>query len=395
MRILHTVQSYWPSIGGMQEVVRQLSERMVQAGHEVTVVTGRHPLRNSKENNGVSVVDFEISGNLVTGMTGEVERYRKFVLDGDFDVVVNFAAQQWATDALLTHLEQITAAKLFVPTGFSALYDPRYRDYFESMKNWLRHYDMNIFLSDDYRDIKFAREHGIEKMIVIPNGADEREFLQVADLDIRKKLVIPSRDLLILLVGLHTGIKGHAEAIEVFRKTRMRHVTLLIVAPEEGSGCERDCKLMELWGRLNPLWKFVSKRLLVKSLSRSETVAAYQTADLMLFPSQVECSPLVLFEAMASKTPFLATDVGNATEIVRWSAGGVILPTQKDAKGFSHLQAKAASKVLTRMCQDRTQRIAMAEAGYAAWQKHFTWELIANRYLKVYQDAVNSYATVL
>jgi L-malate glycosyltransferase len=35
MKILHCVESYYPSIGGMQAVVRQLSERLVKMGHEV------------------------------------------------------------------------------------------------------------------------------------------------------------------------------------------------------------------------------------------------------------------------------------------------------------------------------------------------------------------------
>jgi L-malate glycosyltransferase len=52
-----------------------------------------------------------------------------------------------------------------------------------------------------------------------------------------------------------------------------------------------------------------------------ETVAAYQAADLFLFPSDIERSPVVLFEAMASRTPFLTTAVGNAEEIFGWSGG--------------------------------------------------------------------------
>ena len=39
MKILHTVEYYAPSVGGAQEVVRQISERMVQRGHQVTVAT--------------------------------------------------------------------------------------------------------------------------------------------------------------------------------------------------------------------------------------------------------------------------------------------------------------------------------------------------------------------
>ena len=39
MKILHTVESYLPARHGMSEVVRQVSERLVAKGHEVTVAT--------------------------------------------------------------------------------------------------------------------------------------------------------------------------------------------------------------------------------------------------------------------------------------------------------------------------------------------------------------------
>ena len=35
MKILHTVEFYHPSQGSMQEVVRQISERLVKLGHKV------------------------------------------------------------------------------------------------------------------------------------------------------------------------------------------------------------------------------------------------------------------------------------------------------------------------------------------------------------------------
>ena len=65
-----------------------------------------------------------------------------------------------------------------------------------------------------------------------------------------------------------------------------------------------------------------------------ETIAAYK-AGYVLFSSNIECSPLVLFECMASKPLFLTTDVGNSAEIVKWSHAGLLLPTVKDANGFS------------------------------------------------------------
>jgi glycosyltransferase involved in cell wall biosynthesis len=75
------------------------------------------------------------------------------------------------------------------------------------------------------------------------------------------------------------------------------------------------------------------KNVRFAGFSRSDVIQAFHHADLFLFPSHIECSPIVLFEAMASKTPFLITDVGNAREILSWTNGGDILPTIKDLNG--------------------------------------------------------------
>ena len=55
MKILHTVEFYHPSIGGMQEVVKQLSERLVLLGHDVTVATTKMSERKESCINGVKI----------------------------------------------------------------------------------------------------------------------------------------------------------------------------------------------------------------------------------------------------------------------------------------------------------------------------------------------------
>lgn len=384
MKILHTVELYPPSVGGMQEVVKQLSERLVSLGHQVFVATARLPERNERTLNGVHIVEFGISGNLAIGMSGEVERYQRFLLDSTFDVITNFAAQQWATDAMITILDRISARKVFVPTGFSRLYTPQYSQYFAAMPSWMKQYDMNVFLSDDYRDINFARENGITDTILIPNGAGEDEFSGFPDINIRQRLNIPQEDLLVLHVGSHTGSKGHTEALEIFSKARISNATFLLVANDLGGGCacscRRKCRIFNLFPSR---WKD-NKKVIVTTLPRKETVAAYQAADLFLFPSNIECSPLVLFECMASRTAFLSTDVGNAAEIITWSGGGGLVPTVQDPDGYSRVSMPGAISMFEEIAADMHKREQMADNGYNAWLKRFTWGKIAESYEKLY-----------
>ena len=138
MRILHTVEFYSPSEGGAQEVVRQLSERMVNMGHEVTIATTKLPERKQKTLNGVKIVEFDIHGNQVVGIKGETERYKRFLLDGRFDVMMNYAAQQWATDLVFEIIDEISAKKIIVPCGYSSLNNPDFKDYFVKLPSILK-----------------------------------------------------------------------------------------------------------------------------------------------------------------------------------------------------------------------------------------------------------------
>jgi len=386
MKILHTVEFYHPSVGGMQEVVKQLSERIAKLGHDVTVATTKLPARTEQTINGVKIAEFTVSGNLVRGFSGAVDEYRDFLLHSDFDVITNFAAQQWATDVMLTMLDRIKAKKVFVPTGFSGLHDRKYRGYFEKMAVWMKQYDMNVFLSGTYRDAVFALERGVINRTIIPNGASEDEFLPEIRIDIRSRLRIPNDHFLVLHVGSHTGIKGHREAFKIFEKTRIKNATLLIVANEFGGGCRRECEIRNFLFNKLPWRRSDGKQVIMTTLSRPETIAAYKSADLFLFPSNLECSPLVLFECMASKTPFLTTDAGNAAEIVEWSQAGKVLPTQTIQNGLSQASIAGSARMLENMYYDPALRKEMRERGFRAWRERFTWAKISSQYEQLYKS---------
>jgi glycosyltransferase involved in cell wall biosynthesis len=381
MRILHTVEFYPPCTGGAQEVVRQISERLARRGHEVTVATSTSPDRNAGAIDGVRIVEFAVSGNAVRGFRGEVGRYQDFLRDGSFDVVLNYAAQQWATDLAFPILEQIAAAKVLVPCGFSGLYEPRYARYFAAMPDALRRYNLLVFHANSYRDADFARQQGIAHVRVIPNGAAHDEFAPV-DATFRDRYGIAADAPLFLTVGNHTGVKGHAEVLAAFRQLCVDKAVLLIIGSRSGrDGCSGACR-RTAW--LRNLFSRDGKRILLLDPPRPDVVAAFHAADLFLFASNVEYSPLVLFEAMASRTPFLSAPCGNAEEIVAWGGGGVILPATRRRDGTVHVAAETLARAAEQLFHDADRRRALAAQGHAAWLGRFTWEKLARDYEAAY-----------
>jgi glycosyltransferase involved in cell wall biosynthesis len=414
MKILHTVESYLPARHGMSEVVRQISERLVARGHQVTVATSNDSHRTDGVIDGVQVRGFDVHGKSAIGVWGDVSGYQRFLLDFEPDVIVNFAAQQWATDLALPLLPRLKARKVFVPTGFSALADPMFRAYFTSMKEWMRAYDACVFLSDSYRDIDFAREAGVESIAIIPNGAAEEEFQRAPDSCLRERLGIPNHHQLIIHVAGYLSVaKGQAEAVEIFSRSGLEDATLLLICPDFAQSATRSLTPKQILKgiyhlargkglrsiafptQLQLLRRFNRKRnsshgrqILGVSLTREDTISAFLEADLLLFPSWIECSPLVLFEAAAAQTPFLVTEVGNTAEIIRWTGGGQLLPgvQSNDREGSIQADVDAGARSLDALMADAPARARMASQAHQAWHEHFTWSRIADQYESLYES---------
>ncbi|MBL7982741.1 MAG: glycosyltransferase family 4 protein [Flavobacteriales bacterium] len=388
LNIVHCVESYAPALGGMPEVVKQLSERMVRMGHHVTVFTKAHPDRKSDRLNGVDIRGFQLSGNHVDGIVGDTVPYLQALRESKADIITFFAAQQWASDIALPHLGSLPGKKVFVPTGFSALHDPRWAGYYGQMPRWLGDMDLNLFLSHHYQDIEFAKAHAITNHTVIPNGAAEEEFDRTPEFDLRSSLGIEPAQPLVMHLGSYTGIKGHREAIQLFVKARTGRSVLALI----GNGnvaleriYQRHFSYFLL--RLSALLK--RKRIVFLELDRARTVDALKQADLFLFPSNVECSPIVLFEAMAAGVPFLSSRAGNAAEIVAWSNGGWTMPGHRDAQQRERPDIAAGARMLEEILHDPAKRKEAAQAGHQAWRERFTWRHIAGQYISAYKHLVS------
>lgn len=417
MKILHTVESYLPTTNGMQQVVQQLSERLVLLGHDVTIATCYNSKRNFNILNGVKIESFRISGKLVTeivGSKGEIDRYINFVTSSDFDVVANFAAQQWATDLLLDRLDSIKTLKFLIPTGFPDLNNPNYSAYYNSMRTYLFKYNSIIFLSNYSEDYLFAKSIGCSNMTVINNGASLEEFITKDSSNFRKKLGISEDSFLIIHVGSHTGLKGHRELYKIYKGLRIENSTLLVIGNVTflsgvikfyliifvklflnlfnlftGKYYFYSCFLHCLIKSKLDLFSFQrfksNKRIIVKNLSRNDTVSAYLCADLFLFTSNIECSPLVMFESMASGTPFISTDVGNVREILEYSNAGTVLPSLRK-NGYVFADVDESVELINSIVSDKDLLERFKYNGLKASKEIYNWSRIAGLYDSLYKS---------
>lgn len=367
-------------------------------GHDVTVATRKLPNRKSLVHNGVKIVEFDVRPtsdrgmSIVTGLEGEIKKYQDFLRHSDFDVIMTYAAQQWTTDLMFDTLDEIKAKKVMVPCGYSALYTPAYKQYFKELPNHLRKFDATVYMSKDYRDINFAKGHQLRNIHFIPNGADETEFSQPLSEDrkrqLKKKYGI--KGLVIMTIANYTGEKGHEELLYVFKRLPVIRATLISAGGiTPGIGCYDMFKTRA--ERINTSRKFIGKQvIMVDGSQRREVIDLLKMADLFLFFSNIECSPLVLFEAAAAGVPFVASAAGNSVEIAKWTGGGIIVKTHGHPNGRVGADLKNALIQTTKLAYNPLKRRVMSQTARQNWQKKFTWEKIANDYIKLYQSLLNS-----
>ncbi len=376
MKILFTVEFYEPRKGGAEEVVKQLAERLAAKGHDVTVATSAVAERTKRILNGVHIESFAIGGNLVTGIRGadvEIARYRA-LLCGDFDVVLNYAAQIWSTDLAFDVLGKMKAAKVLVPCGYSRLKNPDFKQYFEALPGYLRGYDALVYPAANYQDRRFDEAHGFgEKGNVIPNGAAEEEFLAPDNFHIKEKLGIRTKYLAIS-VSNHYLAKGHDFVRKAFRMMKYRKDTTLLIVGERVSGRLRNrighFLLDYLWCWLAGV--FGGNVRLISGKDRALVLSAYKNADLFLFGSRVECAPLVMYESFAGKALFISTGVGNIPDYAEYAK--IVRTPEEMAQATDHY------------LENEAERRALIEKAFAMWKEKYTWAVIADEYEALFKS---------
>jgi len=421
MKLLLCAEFYYPSIGGVQEVVRQLAERFAHQGHDISIATTALKNRNFNSWNQVNIFSFSISGNNVRGLQGELSQYQNFVLSSKFDLIFIYAAQQWTFDGLWPILDQIKAKKIIVPCGYSGLQDPAYKDYFKQLPDILRKFDHIIYHAEQYRDFFFGQQNHLDHFSIIPNGADITEFSVATDQTFRQRMDIPENAKIIMTVGTFTGTKGHLEILSAFEiiSKQLKNTSLILngnTMPVQHTGKT----ISELWKYIAGYaktngWYITGKviistmlarfgvktglqlrikktlerinankqadnKVIICNLPRQELIQAYLNADIFVFASNIEYSPLVLYEACAAGLPFISVPVGNAKEITVWTGGGEICPAPTDEKGYTRVNPEVLAAYIIDLLKNEQKLLDLSQAGKKASQESFNWDTLYKKY---------------
>lgn len=221
---------------------------------------------------------------------------------------------------------------------------------------------------------------------IIPCGTDIERLGSIDRLAARSELDIPPEAKVVLYVGRFDRRKGIETLVRAIAQSRLQgsaDLRLIIAGgyrPGESDGIERD--------RIHSIVKDLGLDAITTfpgRLTESDLPIYYAAANVCVVPSHYEPFGLVAIEAMASRTPVVASKVGGLQFTVIPEVTGLLVPPQ-DEVAF----AQAIDRILSnpewgdQLGQMGRQRIEIA----------LSWDSVASRLTCLYNTLLSQTASV-
>jgi len=284
MRVIQVTPRYPPRTGGVETHVKELSERLVERGHNVTVLTADdgYDVETQESRQGVEVV-----------------RHRGFAPDGAFHIAPGILSTLLGTDADVVHAHNYHSLPLlfaavaaketrFVASphyhgGSASSFRDRLLSVYRPVGGWaLRRAAELIAVSDWERD-QLADDFGTDATVV-PNGVDIERFRN-AEPRVRERPYL-------LTVGRLEEYKGVQHVIRAL--SHLPEYDLLVA----GSGPHREGleQLAEALG-------IADRVTFLGYVDDGDLPALYAGAEAYVTMSSFEAYGMTVAEALAAETP--------------------------------------------------------------------------------------------
>jgi len=329
LKILIALQYYLPHRTGVPLHIQRVAERLVERGHEVTVIAARHHPdlpRDEETINGVRIVRLWAAIRVSRGMVMPAYPWALWFFLRTYDVVwVNtpmletslaaVVAQMTKTGLISTH-----HGDLVLPTGL-----------FNRFVSWFTfwHYqfmanraDRLIAYSQDYAENSYYLKPYLDKVSVInpPIEIPQPEPDKVADL---KKRWSNDGQPILGFAGRFVQEKRPDLAIKALGVVRQQYPLIKLVFAGE-----YDIRYEDTWNNAQPLIKQYAEHILfLGEIDNPQALANYYAAcDVLLLTSDTECFALVQVEAMLCGTPVVMTNTPGGRVPVTKTGMGKIAP---------------------------------------------------------------------
>jgi glycosyltransferase involved in cell wall biosynthesis len=209
-----------------------------------------------------------------------------------------------------------------------------------------------------------------EHVVTIHNGIADAAR-PGAGVAVRRELGIAADALVLGMVGVLRGWKGHEEAAAAVELLAERFPQLLLLIVGDGP---KRADIERATRGLGDRVAFAGYR--------DDVIDVLDAVDVLVHPSALDAFPTALLEAMAAGVPAVATAVGGIPEAIADGETGILVPAPATAAGV----ADAVEPLLA----DAGLRRRMGARGRARFEREFRTDRWIERLLAVYESARRS-----
>ncbi len=360
------VSKFYPSVGGTETHVRELSARLVSHGLGVKVFTS--VLRESKTYfvDGLEVVNlpvlFPLNGyyyvtRRVRELTREIADYNPSLIHAHLfsftmEFILPMTRKTLGVPLIITPHVSIGKGVIGGLVGGLSL---------RIVKTFFKDTDAVVAVSP-----KLANElevQGVKNLWMIPNGVDTEKF-KPGKSYFKEEI---GADKIVLFVGRISSEKNIPTLIKAYKilSKSVENVKLVVV----GKG-----PLLNKYMRV-----FSSENIVFTGyVDEKKLLDIYRGADVFVFPSLAEAQGIVCLEAMACAVPVVATNIGGVPFNLKWGGGRTVNPLDPYDIALNVLEYLRDID-LARQDGLKARQVVV---------KRFSWETVTNKILKLYESLI-------
>lgn len=175
------------------------------------------------------------------------------------------------------------------------------------------------------------------------------------------------------------GVIYMAEAVSIIHQQKTDfHLRFIFTGNEIAFGTDSEY-IQQVTNILNPYIKDGTV-ILLGNIDPFEMPKIYALADIIVMPSLIEAVSLAALESLALGKPVIATNVGGLPEIIFDEVTGLLIHPK---------DPQALANSILRLYGNRELREKIAAGGLNLVQE-YSWDIIAQKTLSLYQKALNN-----
>jgi len=348
----------------MEVKIYETSKWLARHGNKVFLMTihrGKSPRKEDLD--GIEVERFLLTGPLA------MPRLLQLILTRKIDVV-HVHWSKWRTGLLAVLATKIVGRPVVLGLAGDDIYtpaDPERRPGFIYMRI-IKMADLLVTTSEDLK--RRALEKGFPRnAIAIPQGIDTDRFNpRVSGTAVRERLgwlddpIVMATARLIERKGVQYLVDAFAHVLRIIPDAK------LMIAGEGPERSRLEAKVRTLGLSENVAFLGV--------IPYREVPAYYAACNIFVHIPTYEAMPHVIYEAMATGKPVIASRVGGIVEVIEDEENGLLVEPK---------DPKSTAEAILRLIKNRGLGRRIGEAALEKVEREYTWDIIAKRYLELYR----------